>query len=585
MRAPEGITLIEVLVSMTILVIVSSSLYLAYSNTLDIVSASQYHSAAANLIESEIEVIRNMDYEDIGTVGGVPPGKLTASKSVVLDETEYAINVFVRNIDDPFDGILGGAPNDTAPADYKLVEIQITCDTCPRFGLIRSTTTVAPRNLESADGSGNLFIQVINADGIDLAGADVTVINNTVSPPINLTDVTGTNGMLQLVGVPTSSAGYEVIITKSGHSTEQTYLPGEPSNPNPVKPHLTVAQEQLTVSTFAIDETATLTIRAIDNVCQAVSNVDLLLTGSKLIGTGPDVPKYSAAHTTNSNGQVNTPGLEWDSYSLVSTDASYEIAGMDATSPIIVNPGDSLNIDWVVVSKSASALLVMVTDDQGQQLNDASVRLEGTGYDVTRLSGRFAWTQTDWSGNQYEDQSGGIKTSTAGILTLEPDGGPYATNSYEWLESETLDLTVTGTTFNSISWNPVSQPPAIGGDSVRFQIAANNDDLTWNYVGPDGTANTYFTTSGDTIPAVISGNQYIRYRIEMKTDSTLFTPGIEDVTFEYQASCLPSGVAHFNGLTIGTYTVTVTRTGFQDFTDTDVQVNADWQEYGVQLSP
>jgi prepilin-type N-terminal cleavage/methylation domain-containing protein len=585
MHTQEGITLIEVLVSMTIMVIVSSALYLAYSNTLDIVSASQYHSAAANLIESEIEVVRNMDYEDIGTVGGVPSGKLLASKSTVLDETEFLIKTFVRNIDDPFDGILGGAPNDTAPADYKLVEIQIECNTCLRFGLIRSTTTVAPRNLESADGSGNLFIQVIDADGFDLSGASVTVVNAGVTPPVNLTDVTGANGMLQLVGVPTSSAGYEVTVTKAGHSTEQTYLPGEPSNPNPVKPHLTVAQEQLTISTFAIDLASAMTIRAIDQVCAPVSDVDLLLTGSKLIGTSPDVLKYSAGHTTAADGTVVVSDLEWDSYSLLSTDTTYEISGMDALSPVIVNPGDALNVDWVVVPKSASALLVTVTDDQGQQLNDASVRLEGSGYDITRMSGRFSWLQTDWSGGQYTAQSGGINTSTAGILTLAPDGGPYATASFQWLESDTIDMTGPGTTLFSISWNPSSQPPATGTDSVRFQVAGNNDNITWNYVGPDGTSGTYFTAPGGTIPPGISGNQFIRYRVEMKTDDPLTTTSVEDVSIEYNAACLPSGGAHFNGLSTGTYTVTVTKSGFQGFSDPDVQVNADWQNYNVQLTP
>jgi prepilin-type N-terminal cleavage/methylation domain-containing protein len=580
----DGITLIEVLISMTILVIVSSALYLAYANTLDIVSASQYHSAAANIIESEIEIIRNMDYEDIGTVGGVPPGKLLASKSTTLDETTFRVKTFVRNIDDPFDGILGGAPNDTSPADYKLVEIQIECDTCPRFGVIRSTTTVAPRNLESADGSGNLFIQVIDADGLDLAGANVTVVNNSVSPAINLSDVTGANGMLQLVGVPTSSAGYEVTVTKAGYSTEQTYAPGAPSNPNPVKPHITVAEEQLTVSTFAIDETSTLTIRTIDQVCAPVNGVNVLLTGSKLIGTSPDVPKYSVGHTTGTDGTAAVSGLEWDSYSLLSTDTAYEIAGLSSTSPVIVNPNETLGVDWVVVPKSASALLITVVDDQGQRVNDATVRLEGTGYDTTLLSGRFEWTQSDWSGNQFSGQSGSIDTDTVGIITLAPSGGPYVSNSYQWLESNTIDLGTTTTSLFSLSWNPVSQPPGAGTDSVRLQIAGNNDDITWNYVGPDGTSGTYYTASSS-LPALLSNNRYVRYRIEMRTTNELITPSVEDVTIQYFAGCLPSGNAHFNGLNVGSYTLTVTAPGFQAFTDTNVQVNADWQNYDVQLAP
>lgn len=581
----QGFSVLEALIAMGILAIVSTALFLAYSNTLDIVTAGQYHSAAANLIESQIEIVRNMDYEDIGTISGVPTGKLPAQQTVTLDEIDFTINIFVRNIDDPFDGVLGGSPNDTAPADYKLVEIQAECPACPRFGLIRSSTTVAPRNLESADGSGNLFIQVIDADGFDIAGADVTVVNNAITPPIQLSDVTGANGMLQLVGVATSAAGYEVTVTKTGHSTEQTYVPGEPSNPNPIKPHITVATEQLTVSTFAIDETSTMTVRTIDELCGPVSDVDFLLSGGKLIGTSPDVPKYSANHTSGGGGSVTIPDLEWDSYSIVATDAMYEVAGTNTSSPVIVDPNTTTNVDWLVVPKNASALLVSVVDDQGLPVDDASVRLEGTGYDATLVTGLYGWVQTDWSGSQYSQQSGGIDDSVAGVLTLAPQGGPYATSSYAWLESNTIDFNASGTTLLTIMYNPSSQPASTGGNSVRFQLAANNDNSTWNFIGPDGTAGTFFTTSSASLPAALSGNQFLRYRVEMRTEDENASPSLDDIAISYRAQCLPAGRAHFNGLNPGTYTLTVTKSGFQDFTDTGVQVNTDWQEYNVPLAP
>jgi len=570
---------------MTILTIVSSALYLAYANTLDIVSSGGYHSAAANLIESEIEIIRNMDYEDIGILGGVPAGVLPASKSVMLDEAPFLIRTFVRNIDDPFDGILGGVPNDTTPADYKLVEVQVECATCPRFVLIRSTTTVAPRNLESTAGSGNLFIQVINANGQDLPGATVRVVNDTVTPTIDLTDITGANGQLQLVGVPTSSAGYEITITRPGYSTAQTYPPGEPSNPNPLKPHVTVAQEQLTVSTFAIDETATMTVRAVDPLCTPVGNVDLLVSGAKLIGTAPDVPKYSSIHTTGAGGSVTIANLEWDAYTVRSTDDAYEIAGTSASSPMIIEPDESVSVDWLVVPQNASALLVTVHDENGQPISDASVHLEGSGYEETRLTARYYWEQSDWSPAAYAIQSGDIETSVPGILTLAPTDGPYATGSYAWLESNTVNLGDPNAELFTLTQEPAVHPPETGPDSFRVQLAANNDESTWNYIGPDGTSNTFFTAASTSVPAALSGKQYVRYRVEMRTLDETATPTLERIGLEYRTACLPLSTAHFNGLDQGTYTATITRDGFQEFTDTNVQVNADWQEYDVTLFP
>lgn len=580
----KGFTLIETLIGMTILVIVSSALYLAYSNTLDIVTAGQYHSAAANIIESEVEAVRNMDYEDIGTVGGIPSGKIPQSKTIAMDGSSFLIKAFVRNIDDPFDGVLGGAPNDTAPADYKLVEFQVQCPACPRFGLVRMTTTVAPRNLESSAGTGNLFINVLNSLGQPLAGATVTVVNTTVSPTINLTDITGANGQLQLVGVPTSSAGYEVTVTKAGHSTDRTYAPGAPANPNPVKPHVTVAKEQLTISTFSIDRTAALNVQTRDQLCAAVPGFDFLLTGGKLIGTAPDVYKYSLAHATDAGGSLAVSGLEWDTYTFSPADAASEIAVMSSLSPATLNADETESVTWLIQPRLPSSLAIKVRDGSGTPVNDAMIELTRSGFSAQAHAGRRSEVHTDWSGGQYTDKSSQLETGVPGILTLAEIGGIYPTSS-EWLISQTVDFGTADVSLFSLAWNPTTQPAQTEPGALRFQIAANNDDTTWNFTGPDGTAGTYFTSSGASLPESLNGNRYLRYKAYLQTDDEQFTPSVEDVAFAFRSSCVPGGGASFNGLSNGTYTVTVTKQGFQTYTDTNVVVNSDWRTYGVTLIP
>src|SRR5205807_4502 len=120
---------------------------------------------ALNIIESHVETVRNMRYEDVGTVGGVPSGKIPQTETVTLDTASFSLHTYVRNIDDPFDGTLGGSPNDTAPADYKLIEFQVTCDTCTRYKVITMSTYMAPKNLESSSHRGNLFVKVFDASG------------------------------------------------------------------------------------------------------------------------------------------------------------------------------------------------------------------------------------------------------------------------------------------------------------------------------------------------------------------------------------------------------------------------------------
>ena len=93
-------------------------------------------------------------------------------------------------------------------------------------------TYVAPKNLETTSHNGNLFVQVLNASGIPISGATVHVTNSSVNPSIDLTDITNSSGMLQLVDIATSSAGYHITVSKTGYSSDQTYPPGNPANPS-----------------------------------------------------------------------------------------------------------------------------------------------------------------------------------------------------------------------------------------------------------------------------------------------------------------------------------------------------------------
>jgi outer membrane protein assembly factor BamB len=52
------------------------------------------------------------------------------------------------------------------------------------------------------------------------------------------------------------------------------------------------------------------------------------------------------------------------------------------------------------------------------------------------------------------------------------------------------------------------------GTSLKIQLASSDSSLgPWNYVGPDGTSASYFTTSGQSIPSVLSGKRYLRYKV------------------------------------------------------------------------
>jgi len=587
-RADKGFTLIEVLVASALLLIISYSIYVTYANILEIILKNQWRAEAVAAIENEFETIKKMNYSDIGILGGYPVGKLLATTTVQSGNNVFLLTTTVRNIDDPFDGTLGGTPNDTAPADYKMIEVEANCISCAGFGGVASitmTTTVAPaKGLETTTNNGSLFINVLDAYGQPISGANVSVTNSSTTPPINITDTTNLNGTLQLVDIPTSTASYRISVSKSGYSSERTYPPGDLSNPNPIKPDATVASQQVTSISFAIDKLSVINLSTQDKFCSPVANNAFSIQGSKLIGTNPDIPKYSANSQTDASGNKILNNLEWDTYKFSNNNPAFDLSGSSPFLPLTLNPGTTTNLKWLMEPKSPLALLVTVKDQNNQPINDVSVTISGNSTNKTQITGQRSFIQTDWSGSNYQSQSGDIETEAIpGTITLKSSGGTYTTST-QWLESNTFNLGTSNVSFYSIDWLPLNQPSQTGADSLKFQLAANNDNLSWNYIGPDGTSNSFYTSSS-AISSLLNNNRYFRYKVFLSTLNPNYTPSLQEIKFYFSSSCVSPGQTLFNGLTNQTYTVTASKTGYQTYTNTAVSVFNDWQELVINLLP
>jgi hypothetical protein len=83
--------------------------------------------------------------------------------------------------------------------------------------------------------------------------------------------------------------------------------------------------------------------------------------------------------------------------------------------------------------------------------------------------------------------------------------------------------------FDTISWD--GQTP--DSTSLKFQIATNNDNSTWNFVGPDGTPATYYETSGMDIWSGHDGNRFIKYKAYLGTPDPYQTPSLEEVRITF----------------------------------------------------
>jgi len=87
--------------------------------------------------------------------------------------------------------------------------------------------------------------------------------------------------------------------------------------------------------------------------------------------------------------------------------------------------------------------------------------------------------------------------------------------------------------FSTIVWTPHVQLGEIGDESLKFQIATNSDNATWIFLGPDGTAKTYYTQSGQQIWGGHNGDRYIKYRATLSTQNSNFTPQLDDTMIRF----------------------------------------------------
>ncbi|HLD20443.1 MAG TPA: carboxypeptidase regulatory-like domain-containing protein [Patescibacteria group bacterium] len=586
-----GISIAETIIATAIFSIVGISLYEVASQLTRLTRVSRDEIAATALAQEEFEKIQNLPYASIGIQNGIPQGVLPKTQTIKRDGISFALTRTVRNIDDPFDGTIDGSPQDTSPADYKLVEIQLSCPTCRGNRDLSFSSYFTPKNIEGSSDNGALFIQVFDANGQPIQGSNIHIENTSLDPDIVIDETTNANGMLQLVDTPPGRKNYEITVTKNGYSTQRTM--GDDEIPNPIKPHATVNREQVTQISFIIDRLSTLNIHTTTSTCAPITHIPFTLTGSKLISTRPDTQKYSQNIQTGTNGVLTLPDMEWDTYTVVENAPEYVLSGSLPITPFTLSPNSTQDLTIVLAPPTPRNLLITILDNATSlPLAGSTVALTKQGFQETLITGRGFITQTAWHGGagqalfsdttKYFADDGNMSLSTPnGESRLKQALGIYASSS--WLESSSFD-TGSASNFYELVWQPLDQPPQTGQNPVRFQLASNNDQQTWNFVGPDGTNQTYYTVSDRTISSAHNNTRYFRYKLFLSTANTNYTPNIADISFTFTSQCVPSGQVLFGNLAQDRYTATATKTGYQEQHVT-IQIQNNFNEQIIRLTP
>ena len=418
--------MVETLVSMAVLMIFFASVVLIFQIVTEIVGESRARVVATALASEKIEVVRNLAYNDLGTVGGIPAGPLAQIEQVVSGGQTFQVATSIVYIDDPFDGL---APTDLVNTDYKRIRIAVSWQGAfPSRKPVVLITDVAPNGIETIEGGGTLFVNVINNSGEPVSGANVVIQNDSVIPNIDLQAVSDSNGRVLLPGAPICNECYEINVSKTGFSSDRTYSIGEVANP--LKPHPGVIEGEVTSITLSIDQAATLQVLTTgpqQNNYPPFAGIQFKLKGGKTIGTDTgDKPvyKYDRFHFSGPGGLLTITGLEADTYEIsIPEPSTVDFAGSSPISPFPLLPGSTRNVIIVTNPASSNNLLVVVQNVAGQPVSTASAELSNyLGQVATRSAGPLG------KGNNGQAFFSGI-SGGAYSLRVTQDGYKEATSS------------------------------------------------------------------------------------------------------------------------------------------------------------
>lgn len=122
----DGFTLVEIMVAVAILLVVVTASVPLFVYIAEATQANRARLVAAKIAGTEIERVRALPYNQVGNVGGNPPGVIQRLKTEVLGGITYSVTTDVWWWDDPSDGLGGAAPGaDPIPYDYKRVKVAV----------------------------------------------------------------------------------------------------------------------------------------------------------------------------------------------------------------------------------------------------------------------------------------------------------------------------------------------------------------------------------------------------------------------------------------------------------------------------
>lgn len=548
MKALRGMSLMDVIVGTAMILIVFVALMGLMRASILISGVSKARAGATSIADTQMEYIRALDYDVVGTVGGIPSGVVLATSTQSLNGIAYSTRTLIEYVDDSADG-LAGADTNGITTDYKRIKVEVTYSVRDTPRTVSVISNYAPPSIETTTNGGTLTITVVNAAGVAVPGATVNVTNSSTSPAVNFSTFSDANGLVQLPGAPTSTE-YRIGVSKTGYSTATTYA-RDTTNQNPTPGYLTVVKNQTTSGTFAIDFFSSLTLQTLYPILPA-STTDLFTSSTQLA---------SQTNTQVTGGAVT----------LASLGAGYSLTGSALQTTIT----PSYLSAWTQASSTLStpagtSIRVYVKDSTGALLPDAVLAGNSTGFTSFPINLSAVSTSTYPSVALYADFSSNSTTTTPALLDWRVDylagptpvpNVPFTLTGAKTIGSTGVGSPIYKTTISTTTSSQGTRTMSLEWDSYKLGLTsfdvidactppsyALSPNTAYNnvlYLGAP-TTNTILVSVLDSNGAPVSG-----------AGVTLSKTG-----YTQTVNTTACGTAYFGGLSSGTYALSASKTGY-----------------------
>ena len=428
----RGVALIEALVLLFVFSVTTLAFYGVFSLGIKYINQSRNRTIAMSLANERMEMLRNLDYDDVAIQGGIPNGSINPNETVNIGGHTFHITTDIKYYDDPTDGTITGSPVDTVPNDYKIANITVAWGSQSNKEKVSLSSRFVPPGVESSAGGGALQINAIDFSGNPVAGVNVHLVNDTVSPAVNYNTTTDNNGSLLLQGVPTDlDKDYKITLSKNNYETVQTYPPtGAGFAPKDV--NMSILPGVLNSETLEINLLSNLKLTSVDPFGNKIPNASFSLIGGRRLddGSGTAVYSYNGNETTDSDAEFSLEKESPGQYEVTisgDTDTNYVFWKLnpaidESNQKVNVSPGTTVNADIILMDKTLDSVFVTVADSaSGDFIEGATVNLknETLGYDVTLT--------TDKYGSVYFPQDMSAPLQNGGVYDVKVSADGYNT--------------------------------------------------------------------------------------------------------------------------------------------------------------